>query len=102
LTVTDARPVTAPGGRRLARIAAALDAERARQAGQPKLSPWDPRAADFLAAWVLETELAAARAADAADWARAAEAAIVRPRRRVPYVRSDGRTDHPGGPVPVW
>jgi hypothetical protein len=69
---------------------------------RPVLAPWNPRDPDFLLAWRLETELQTARDADAADWARAAAAAIVHPRRRVPYTRADGRRDHPGGPVPVW
>jgi hypothetical protein len=69
---------------------------------RPVVAPWNPRAADFLLAWELETELSVARDADAADWTRAAAAAIVHPRRRVPYIRVDGRRDHPGGPVPVW
>jgi hypothetical protein len=69
---------------------------------RPVVAPWDPRDPDFLLAWALEMELAAARDADAADWSWAAAAAIVYPRRRVSYGRVDGRRDHPGGPVPVW
>jgi hypothetical protein len=69
---------------------------------RPVVAPWDPRDPDFLLAWALEMELAAAREADAADWARAAAAAIVHPRRRGSYTRADGRRDHPGGPVPAW
>jgi hypothetical protein len=57
---------------------------------RPVVAPWDPRDPDFLLAWALEMELAAARDADAADWSRAS------------YGRVDGRRDHPGGPVPVW
>jgi hypothetical protein len=67
-----------------------------------RLAPLRPQHPDFLLAWRLEVELQTARDADAEDWAQAARAAIVNPRGRVSYARTDGRTDHPGGPVPVW
>jgi hypothetical protein len=67
-----------------------------------RLAPLHPQDPAFLIAWTLEVELQTARDADAEDWAQAARAAIVHPRQRTPYTRTDGRTDHPGGPVPVW
>jgi hypothetical protein len=67
-----------------------------------RLAPLRPQDPAFLIAWTLEVELQTARDADAEDWAQAARAAIVHPRGRVSYARTDGRADHPGGPVPTW
>jgi hypothetical protein len=67
-----------------------------------RLAPLHPQHPTFLIAWTLEVELQTARDADTDDWAQAARAAIVHPRGRVSYARTDGRTDHPGGPVPTW
>jgi hypothetical protein len=67
-----------------------------------RLAPLRPQDPGFLLAWRLEVELQTARDADAEDWAQAARAAIVHPRSRVSYSRTDGQPDHPGGAVPAW